>query len=210
MPTFSQDALHLLRDPSQFKWYAVFLLTAVIYVYAVEIERRNWNLVFAGLALWFMDWINEVLNGVIFHATQHAALWTTTGPTAFQILIGLNFEICCMFAIAGIAFAKVLPKDPAMKVLGLPNRWVMVLGYSVFCVFVEVLLNRTGTFHWAYPFWNVPHVWLIIIFGYGTFFAVAAWAHDLPTIRLKVRLVGALGGTAAALLLVFGPVLGWI
>jgi hypothetical protein len=40
----------------------------VVYVYANDIERRNWNLVFAGLAFWGMDWLNEIWNGLVFHA----------------------------------------------------------------------------------------------------------------------------------------------
>jgi len=43
MPSFTQEALHLLRDPTQFKWYAIPLLGFAIYAYAAEIEKRNWS-----------------------------------------------------------------------------------------------------------------------------------------------------------------------
>ena len=46
----SQQALANLRDPSLLQWYVIPLLAIAIYIYAVEIERENWNLVFAGLA----------------------------------------------------------------------------------------------------------------------------------------------------------------
>ena len=37
---FAREAQDLLRDASQFKWYVVTLLVLVIYIYAVEVERR--------------------------------------------------------------------------------------------------------------------------------------------------------------------------
>jgi len=53
MPTLSAlQALSILRDGSQFQWYVIPLFALVVYVYAVEIERQNWSLVFAGLAFW--------------------------------------------------------------------------------------------------------------------------------------------------------------
>ena len=57
MPTDSAArALSILRDPQQFQWYVIPFFALVVYVYANEIERRNWDLVFAGLAFWGMDW----------------------------------------------------------------------------------------------------------------------------------------------------------
>ena len=38
------DAMAVLRDGSLFKWYVIPLFALVVYVYAVEIEKRNWNL----------------------------------------------------------------------------------------------------------------------------------------------------------------------
>jgi hypothetical protein len=202
---FTRDAQELLRDPSQFKWYAVTLLALVLYVYAVEVERRRWDIVLAGVALWLMDWFNEVANSVILELSDRAALWTATGETSYQILIGLNLEISMMFAIAGVVFAKTLPERATFA-----NRAGLVLGFSCFAVLVEVLLHETGYFHWDYWWWNVPFVPLIVIFGYGTFFAVAAWVHDMPSNAQRLRVVGALAAFDALLIVVFGPVLGWL
>lgn len=52
---FTRQAEHLLRAPGHFNWSTVTLLGLVVYVYAVEIERANWNVVLAGLAFWLMD-----------------------------------------------------------------------------------------------------------------------------------------------------------
>lgn len=61
MPTESaQQALSILRDPSNFQWYVIPFLLIVIYIDHDQIGRGNWSVVFAGLALWGMDWFNEI------------------------------------------------------------------------------------------------------------------------------------------------------
>lgn len=207
---FTLEAQRLLRDQSQFKWYVVTLLVLVLYVYAVEVERRRWDIVLAGLAFWLADWINEIVNSLILHFSHRAALWTVTGDTAYLILIGLTIEISLMFAISGIVYAKILPADRRMRLLGMPNRLTIALGFSIFAVFVEVLLKGTGYFHWEYWWWNYPFVFPIVVFGYLWFFLVAAYVHDLPDDRRRLRVVGAMAGLVAAALVLFGPILGWI
>ena len=144
MTESAAHALSILRDTSLFQWYVIPLFALVVYVYAVEVERRNWSLVFAGLAFWGMDWFNEIWNGLVFHFTGQAPVWGAPGQTAYLILIGLNIEICFMFAIAGITFSKMLPPDKRTKILGIPNRIAMAIFGSAFCVFVEGLLNVAG------------------------------------------------------------------
>ena len=138
MPTKSALlAENILRDGSQFQWYVIPLLSFVFYVYVVEFERRNFNLVFAGLAFWGMDWLNEIINGLVFHFTNFAPIWGAPNKTAFLILIGLNIEIMFMFAVSGIIWTKMLLPDKKTKILGIPNRiFIAVIG-SAFCVFVE-------------------------------------------------------------------------
>src|SRR5438552_14250318 len=109
------EAQRVLRDPSNFSWTSVTLLGLAVYVYAVEIERRNWSVVLAGLAFWGMDWINEVANALVLHFTDRAAIWTTTGNTSYQILIGLNVEISLLFFVAGIVFVKQLPANAGLR-----------------------------------------------------------------------------------------------
>ncbi len=210
MTEASLQALSHLRDPADLQWYVIPLLALAIYVYAVEVERRNWNLVFAGLAFWGMDWLNEIANGLILQGTGHSALWTAPGKSAYLIFVGLNIEICFMFAIAGITLAKMLPEDPKLKILGLPNRLFFALVNSVFCVGVEILLNRADMLIWEYSFWSVPHVWLIVVFGYLHFNLVAFWVHDMKELRSKVITVGVIWGIAAASVLLFGVGLGWL
>lgn len=211
MPTHSAaEALKILRDGSQFQWYVIPLFALVVYVYSVEIQKRDWNLVFAGLAYWGMDWFNEIWNGLVFHFTQHAPVWGAPGKTAYLILIGLNIEICFMFAIAGIAFSKMLPADKNMKILGLPNRLFFAIAGSIFTVFVEVLLNLIGALTWDYSWWSVGAPWLIFLFGYMPFFLVAFWVYDMESVKKKMTTVGAILGFDVLCLIVFGVILKWI
>jgi hypothetical protein len=210
MTESAQQALSILRDGSVFQWYVITLFALVVYVYANEVERRNWSLVFAGLAFWGMDWFNEIWNGLVFHFTQYAPVWGAPGKTAYLILIGLNIEICFMFAIAGIAFSKMLPKDKKMKMLGIPNRLLFAVVGSVFCVFVECLLNAVGALTWDYPWWNAGVPWLIFLVGYLPFFLVAFWVFDMESVKKKMITVGAILGFDIICLVVFMGILKWI
>lgn len=210
MTESAAQALSILRDPSQFQWYVIPLFALVVIVYANEIERRNWSLVFAGLAYWGMDWFNEIWNGLVFHFTQYAPVWGAPGATAYLILIGLNIEICFMFAVAGIGFAKMLPPDKRVKVLGIPNRLFFAVAGSIFCVIVEILLNAANALTWDYAWWNARAPWLIFLIGYLPFFLVSFWVHDMESVRKKAMTVGAILGFDLVCLVVFGGVLGWI
>lgn len=211
MPTESAAAaLKILRDGSQFQWYVIPLLAFTVYIYVVEVERKNWNLVFAGLAFWGMDWFNEIWNGLIFHFTQYAPAWGAPGDTAFLILIGLNIEICFMFAVSGVAWGKMLPADKSIKVFGLPNRLFIAICGSIVCVLVEFLLNIIGALTWEYSWWNLKVPWLILLIGYLPFFLVSFWVHDMPTIKKKATVTGFILSFDVFCLVVFGVILKWI
>ena len=212
MPTESaQRALEILRDGSAtFQWYVVPIFVLVVYVYAVEIEKRNWNMVFCGLALWGMDWINEIWNSLVFHFNGYAPVWGAPADTAYLILVGLNIEICFMFAILGIVFAKMLPPDKNMKILGIPNRPFFMVVNAAACVLIEVALNKMGALTWDYSWWSAGAPYLIFLIGYLPFFIVAFIVYDMKTIRAKAITVGAIYTVAVSGLIVFGCVLKWI
>jgi hypothetical protein len=204
------QAERLLRAPGLFDWSTVTLLGLVAYVYAVEIERANWNVLLAGIAFWLMDWVNEIANALVLHFDGHAAVWTVSGHISFLILIGLPIEISLFFAINGVVFAKVLPADRDARILGLPNRWALAIALSLVSVGVELLLHADGVFHWHYWWWNVASVPVIVLVGYLTFYVVAFWVHDMPTHARQLRAVGFLAALNLTAGLVFGPILGWI
>ena len=206
---FSKQALSILRDPSTLQWYVIPLLALTFYVYANEIERKNWNLILAGLAFWGMDWINEIINSLILHFTEFAPLWCAPGKTAYLILVGLNIEIAFMFSISGIVWAKMLPKDKKLKILGINNRIFITIAGSIFSVIIEIFLNMADMLTWEYSWWNISTPWLIIIFGYMTFFVVAFWVYDMKTMKQKITTVGVIYTVVLLSVIVFGS-LGWI
>jgi len=211
MPVESaQQALSVLRDASHFQWYIITFLGIVVYLYNSEIRAGNWNLVFAGLAFWGADWVNEILNSIFFHLNGRAPFWGTPGASAYVILIGLNIEIMFMFSIAGIAWAKLLPPDRKTKIWGIPNRIFIALAGSAFSVFVEIFLNRIGALTWEWSFWDANSPWLIFLFGYLWFFAIAFWVHDMNDTKKQAKTVGVLWGVAAALAFIFGIGLHWL
>jgi hypothetical protein len=203
-------AEQLVRDPSQFKWYAVALLAFVIYAYANEVERGRYDIIAAGFAVWLADWFNEIINSLVLQASGRAPLWAATGPTAYQFLIGLNVEISFMFALAGIVYVKLLPPDRAVRILGMPNRFAVALGLSIVSVAVELFLHASGTFHWHYWWWNTPFVPLIVVLGYLWFYLFAAWVYDAPTARQRWTRVGGLALIDVVMGLVFGVGFGWL
>ncbi len=212
MPSESaQQALAILRQGDQtFQWYVIPLLAFVFYVYTVEAEKRNWNLVMAGLAFWGMDWFNEIWNGLVFHLTNYAPVWGAPGKTAFLILIGLNIEICFMFAVSGIIWTKMLPPDKKTKILGIPNRAFIAVAGAAFFVFVEYLLNSVGALTWEYSWWNRGAPWLIFLFGYLTFFVITFWIFDMKSMKNKLITVGTIYAVDIVALILFIPVLHWI
>jgi len=208
----SIEALSKLRQLNPVTgWYVVTLLVIVLYIYGVEIkkarETNNWSTVFAGLTLLGLDLINEIWNGLVFAFSNYSAFWTTPGASAYIILIGWNIEIAFMFSIGGIVFAKFLPEDKNKKMFGLPNRWAMAIGFTIFSVFVEILLNLGNYLIWEYVFWNWYNPILIFLIGYFHFFVGAFYVYDLPERKDKIRVVIIIYTIGIGLLCIFGPLL---
>jgi hypothetical protein len=206
---FTLEALKQVRNPHDFKWYAIPLLAIAVYIYSVEIERGRFDIVAAGLAVLGADAFNEMVNALVLHFTKTAALWTETGPGAYQLTVGLNLDSVFLFAIGGIAFAKLLPAGRTKKLLGMPNRFALALGLSLVSVGVEEVLRAAGVFHWHYWFWNALSFPLIVVFGYLWFYVYAAYVFDAPPARRAIAL-GTLWGINVAMIAVFGVVLGWL
>lgn len=211
MTDAAQRALEILRDPTQFKWYVIPLMALIFYVYTVEVEKKNWNIVLAGLAFWGMDWFNEIWNSLVFHFTGYAPVWGAPGGnTAFLILIGLNIEITFMFALSGIVWSKMLLPDKKTKILGIPNRFFIAIAGSIFCVIIECILNVANVLTWDYSWWNLGAPWLVFLIGYLPFFLMAFWVFDMKTIKSKLIAVGTIWAVVLSSLIIFVPVLKWI
>ena len=189
MTTATEQALWGLRDLSLLQWYVIPLMAFVFYVYTREIREarltQNWNAVLAGLTIFGVDFFNETWNGWI-------AFWTTPGDTALRTMIGWNIEIMFMFTLLGIIYYHTLSESKKEKILGLPEKWFWAIGYSVFCVFIECILNIGGLLVWEYPFWNLSFkgIWLIFFIGYFNFFCFAILVISLKTLKTKLMTVG--------------------
>lgn len=210
MTEASKRALLILRDPAGFDWSVIPIFVLVIYVYAVEIQKRDWSTVLAGVAFWGMDLFNEIWNALVLHFTGRSAVWTAVGKTSFEIFVGLNLEITLMFAILGIVCVKFMPQDPTAKVWGLPNRWVFAVMNSILCVIVEILLNAAGVLVWEYSWWNFPNVFLITLLGYLPFMVVSFFVYDRPTLKGKLLTVGIILAVDLFAITLFGGILKWI
>ena len=210
MTDFALQALARLRDGSNFQWYVIPLLAFVFYVYTVEAEKRNWNLVLAGLAFWGADWLNEIINGLVLRFTGYAPIWGEPGPSAFLILVGLNIETMFMFAVAGIIWTKMLHPDKNFKYLGIPNRWAVAIGGSLFSVIIEYFLNSANALTWDWTWWHRGMPLFIFLFGYLWFFVFAFWVYDIKEFKQKLQVVGGLWAFNAVCLVIFAGFLKWI
>jgi len=206
---YAQQALENLRNPETLKWYVIPLLAMMFYVYASEVQKKNWNAVFAGLVFWGMDWINEIINSLVLHFSHYAPIWGTPGQSAYTVLIGLNVEIMFMFSIAGIIWSKMLLDDKNAKILGINNRWFMIIAGSIFSVFVEYFLNAANMLTWDYSWWDANNPWLIVPFGYMTFFIVAFWVYDMKSVKKQIITTGTIFSVVILSLIIFGS-LGWL
>jgi hypothetical protein len=210
MAESAQQAQEILRSTGLFSWYLIPFLAFIIYVYATEVERKKWNIILAGLAFYGLEWLFEIINAIWFHVSGYSAVWVTPGSTAYLPLIGLSIEISMMFAIAGVIFAKLLPEDRKMKILGINNRWALALGFSAFCVFVEILLNQWGVLVWNYSWWNWPNFYLIFLIGYLPYYVLAFTIHDMASMKKKIAIVSGIWLVDLVCIVVFMGFLDWI
>jgi len=205
MTDASRRALEGLRDFRTLDWTVIPILSIVFYIYVSEIRRARetgrWEVVYAGITLFGMDFLNETLNGWILNWTGRSALWTAPGATSLRTMVGWNIEIMFMFAISGIIFWSTLSKNPNRRIFGIAEKWWVAAGYSAFCVFIEWFLNRGGLLVWEYRFWNrsFEGVWLIFLFGYFHFYVGVILVNRLRSHRARLSAVGCIYGLAIAL-----------
>lgn len=201
----SLQALDNIRNLESLTWYVIPLLAIIFYIYTNEIKKAretgNWNAIYAGATVFGMDFINETWNGWVFHFTQYSAFWTTPGESALKVMIGWNIEIIFMFLISGVVFANTVDEDRTKKIFGINNRWFWAIGYSIFCVFIETILNIGGLLVWTYPFWNLSFggIWLIFFFGYFHFFVAAILVMRMDSKRKKIITIITIYGIAIAM-----------
>jgi len=191
-------AREAVRSVANFNWTFIALLAFVIYVYATEIQRKNYRVVAAGLALYMVHWFYEIMNAVICAATGYA-LWTVSPEsTSFILLVGVSWELSMMFAVAGLIMSKLLPEDPKKKILGINNRILFAIGNAAFFSAVEIFLASTPAFIWVYPWWGaIP----VFITTYIPFFLAAFLVPDRKP-RFQKIFIGGLAAINVLLLVI--------
>ncbi len=204
-PELTQQALQMLRNPQTFEWYFIPLLACVVYIYFNEISQKNWKGIAAGLSLYAVHWFYEIVNALICHFSGHA-LWTVPAGTSYLLLVGVGAELSMMFVVAGLILSKILPQDPGLKIAGINNRILFVVGNAAFFSIFEIFLATTPAFHWVYPWWGAFPVFITV---YIPFFAAAVWAYDANP-RNQVIWIGSVALVDAAMMGVFAGILGWI
>lgn len=171
----------LVRDPGNFDWTFIALLSFVFYVYWTEIKNKNYKAVIAGFALYSVHWFYEIMNAVIRYITGYA-LWTVSNEsTSFVLLIGVSWELSMMFSIAGIISFKMLPNDRTTRYLasdkrkGISCKLVGALGMALLFSVVEIFLAWTPAFIWVYPWWGaIP----VFVTTYIPFFLASNYLPD--------------------------------
>ncbi len=197
----AERARDAVRSTANFNWTFIALFAFVVYVYATEIQRKNYRVVVAGLALYMVHWFYEIMNAVICASTGFA-LWTVSPEsTSFILLVGVSWELSMMFAIAGLIMSKLLPEDPKKKILGINNRILFAVGNAAFFSAVEIFLASTPAFIWVYPWWGaIP----VFITTYIPFFLAAFLVPDRKP-RFQKKFIGGLAAVNVILLAVLIP-----
>lgn len=196
----SQEAMDLVnqiqvRSTDNFNWTFIFILAVVFYVYWSEINKKNYEAVFAGLALYGVHWLYEIANAVIGHVTGYP-LWSVSNEsTTFIILVGVCWELSMMFSLAGIISFKMLPADRTTRYFskdgkgGISCKLVGALSMALLFALVESFLAGTSnhSFIWVYPWWGVLPVFVTT---YIPFFLAANYVPDMAPAHRKAFLIG--------------------
>ena len=98
-----------VRSTDNFNWTFIFILAVVFYVYWSEINKKNYDAIFAGLALYGVHWLYEIGNAIIGHFSGYPLWSVSNDSTTFILLIGVCWELSMMFSLAGIISFKMLP-----------------------------------------------------------------------------------------------------
>ena len=205
MAEATKQALGILRSGANFQWYVIPLIAFVFYVYHVEVEKKNWNAIAAGLSLYMVHWFVEIVNGLIQHFSGNA-LWTVPTGTSFLILIGVGIELSIMFSVSGIIVSKLLPKDKDTKVFGINCRLFYGISFALLYSIIEIFLAKTPTFVWVYKWWGAIPVFITV---YIPFFLAATYSYYWKP-QMQKKFIGTLFTINAVSLIIFAGILGWI
>ena len=210
----SQEAMDLVnairvRNTENFNWTFIFILAVVFYIYWTEIQKKNTEVVCAGLALYGVHWLYEICNAVIGKLSGYP-LWSVSNEsTTFILLIGVCWELSMMFSIAGMISFKMLPQDRTRRYFArngrggisckLAGALEMALLFALFESFLAGTSNHS--FIWVYRWWGVIPVFVTT---YIPFFIASNYVPDLEP-KKRTRFLCILWGLVALLLVILIP-----
>ena len=188
-----KHAIAHVRDSSyNFNWTFIFILAVVFYVYWSEIHKKNYPAVQAGLALYGVHWLYEIMNAIICKASGYP-LWTVSPEsTTLILLVGVSWELSMMFSLAGIISFKMMPEDRTKryfargKFKGISCKLVVAIEMALLFALFESFLAGAAfagqpTFIWYYKWWGVIPVFITT---YIPFFLASNYVPDMkPKVR---------------------------
>ena len=201
----AKDAVNMakeyVRNPGEyFNWTFIALLALVAAVYMNEVKNKNTRAIVGALALYSVHWFYEIINACIGSGAGYP-LWTVSASSStFILLIGVSWELSCMFSIAGTS-VKLLPEDRSKKILGIPNRLFAAVAMAVIFSAVEIFLAGQQAFIWVYKWWGAIPVCITV---YIPFFLAAYYVPDFKPKHQKL-FIGGLSAINILLLIILIP-----
>lgn len=198
-----------VRSTANFNWTFIFILAVVFYVYWSEIHKKNYEAIYAGLALYGVHWLYEIANAVIGHFSGYP-LWSVSNQsTTFILLVGVCWELSMMFSLAGIISFKMMPQDRSKRYFakngrkGISCKLVVALEMALLFALVESFLAGTSnhSFIWVYKWWGVIPVFITT---YIPFFLASNYVPDMEP-KKRTRFLCIEWGLVALLLMTLIP-----
>ena len=198
-----------VRSTANFNWTFIFILAVVFYVYWSEIHKKNYEAIYAGLALYGVHWLYEIANAVIGHFSGYP-LWSVSNQsTTFILLVGVCWELSMMFSLAGIISFKMMPQDRSKRYFakngrkGISCKLVVALEMALLFALVESFLAGTSnhSFIWVYKWWGVIPVFITT---YIPFFLASNYVPDMEP-KKRTRFLCIEWGLVALLLVTLIP-----
>ena len=202
------DAIKV-RDTGNFNWTFIFILAVVFYIYWTNIQKKNYDVLYAGVALYGVHWLYEIVNAIIGHFAGYP-LWSVSNEsTTFILLVGVCWELSMMFSIAGMISFKMLPEDRNKRYFtkggkkGISCKLVGAIEMALLFALVESFLAATSnhSFIWVYKWWGVLPVFITT---YVPFFLASNYVPDMEP-RKRKRFLICLWSLVAILLVVLIP-----
>ena len=184
-----------VRSTENFNWTFIFILAVVFYVYWTEVHKKNYEVVYAGFALYGVHWLYEICNTIIGKVFGYP-LWSVSNEsTTFILLIGVCWELSMMFSLAGIISFKMMPQDRTKRYLvgklgksGISCKLVVALEMALLFALFESFLAGTSnhSFIWVYRWWGVIPVFITT---YIPFFLASNYVPDMEPNKRKKFLI---------------------